>query len=282
MLELLAAQPEAFVGLGVVMGLLVGSFLNVVIHRMPRMLDREWREQCAWLEGREAPAAEAYSLVRPRSACPRCGHLIAWYENIPLLSWLFLRGKCSQCGAGISPRYPLVEALTGFLFGLAAWHWGFGAQALAAWALLAGLIALTFIDLDTHLLPDNLTLPLAWVGLLVNLQGYFAPLDEAVLGAVAGYLSLWGVFHLFRLLTGKEGMGFGDFKLLAALGAWLGWKMLLLIVLCASFAGALAGIALILFKGHDRAKPIPFGPWLALGGLIALFWGEALVQLWLG
>lgn len=282
MLELLAAQPEAFTGLGVLLGLLVGSFLNVVIHRLPRMLDREWREQCAWLESREAPPAPPYNLVHPRSSCPHCGHLIAWYENVPLLSWLFLRGKCSQCGAPISARYPLVEVFTGFLFGIAAWHWGFGAQTLAAWVLLTGLIALTFIDLDTHLLPDNVTLPLAWIGLLVNLNGIFAPLGEAVVGAVAGYLSLWAVFHLFRLLTGKEGMGFGDFKLLAALGAWLGWKMLLPIVLCASLAGALIGVALILFAGHDRAKPIPFGPWLALGGLVALFWGETLVQLWLG
>lgn len=282
MLELLADQPDLFVGLGVLFGLLVGSFLNVVIHRLPRMLDREWREQCAWLDGRESPAADPYTLVRPRSACPRCGHLIAWYENIPILSWLFLRGKCGECGTGISARYPLVEALTGLLFGFAAWHWGFGLQALAVWVLLASLIALTFIDLDTHLLPDNLTLPLAWIGLLVNLDGRFAPLDEAVLGAVLGYLSLWGVYHLFRLLTGKEGMGFGDFKLLAALGAWMGWKMLLPIVLCASLAGALVGIALILFAGHDRAKPMPFGPWLALGGVIALFWGETMVRMWLG
>lgn len=282
MLELLAAEPDLFTGLGVLLGLLVGSFLNVVIHRLPRMLDHEWREQCALLAGQESLASAPYSLVHPRSACPHCGHLIAWYENIPILSWLFLRGNCSECGAGIAIRYPLVEALTGLLFGCAAWHWGFGFQTLAVWILLASLIALTFIDLDTHLLPDNVTLPLAWVGLLVNLDGRIVPLDEAVLGAVLGYLSLWGVYHLFRLLTGKEGIGFGDFKLLAALGAWMGWKMLLPIVLCASFAGAFVGIALILFAGHDRSKPLPFGPWLALGGVIAIFWGETLISMWLG
>jgi leader peptidase (prepilin peptidase)/N-methyltransferase len=282
MFELIAEQPDLFIGLAVLLGLLVGSFLNVVIHRLPRMLDREWREQCAWLDGRESPTSAPYSLVRPRSSCPHCGHLIAWYENIPLLSWLFLRGKCSECGACISIRYPLVEAMTGLLFGFAAWRWGFGLDVLAVWVLLSCLIALTFIDLDTHLLPDNLTLPLAWIGLLMNLDGRFVPLDEAVLGAILGYLSLWAVYHLFRLLTGKEGMGFGDFKLLAALGAWMGWKMLLPIVLCASFTGALVGIALILFAGHDRAKPMPFGPWLALGGVIALFWGETMTRLWLG
>ncbi len=282
MFELLAEQPDLFIGLAVLLGLLVGSFLNVVVHRLPRMLDREWREQCAWLDGRENPTSAPYSLVRPRSSCPHCGHLILWYENIPILSWLFLRGKCSGCGAGISIRYPLVEAMTGLLFGFAAWRWGFGLDAPVVWALLASLIALTFIDLDTHLLPDNLTLPLAWIGLLMNLDGRFVPLHEAVLGAVLGYLSLWVVYHLFRLLTGKEGMGFGDFKLLAALGAWMGWKMLLPIVLCASLAGALVGIALILFAGHDRAKPMPFGPWLALGGIIALFWRETLTRLWLG
>lgn len=282
MFELLATQPELFVGLGVILGLLVGSFLNVVIHRLPGMLDREWREQCAWLDDREIPVAAPYNLVRPRSSCPHCGHSIAWYENIPILSWLFLRGRCSACGAGISIRYPLVETLTGLLFGFAAWRWGFGFECLAIWLLLACLITLTFIDLDTHLLPDNLTLPLAWAGLLVNLHGRFAPLDEAVLGAVLGYLSLWSVYHLFRLLTGKEGMGFGDFKLLAALGAWMGWKLLLPIVLCASLAGAFVGITLILFGGHDRAKPMPFGPWLALGGVIALFWGETMIAMWLG
>lgn len=296
MLELLSAQPGLFVAAAVVLGLLVGSFLNVVIHRIPRMLEMEWREQCAWLTGSpEAlfssplPATvegnagrPAYNLWTPRSSCPHCGHAIAWYQNIPIVSWLFLRGRCAACGAGISRRYPLVEALTGLLFGYAAWHWGVGSHALAAWGLLAALVALCFIDLDTRLLPDNITLPLAWIGLLVNLGGTFVPLEQAVIGAVVGYLSLWSIYHLFKLLTGKEGMGFGDFKLLAALGAWLGWKTLLPIVLIASLAGALVGTALILLGGHDRSKPLPFGPWLALGGVASLFWGGALVAFWLG
>lgn len=284
MLELLSSQPAYLIFLATLLGLLIGSFLNVVIHRLPIMLEREWREQCAWLDGEPAVAAPVapYDLVKPRSACPHCGHLITWYENIPILSWLFLRGRCSACSATISRRYPLVEALTGLLFGYVAWRWGMSLTTPALWVLLAGLVALAFIDLDTRLLPDSITLPLIWVGLIANLNGALVPLSEAVIGAVAGYLVLWTVYHLFRLLTGKEGMGFGDFKLLAALGAWLGWKMLLPILLAASISGALVGISLILFAGHDRAKPIPFGPWLVLGGLIALFWGEELLHFWLG
>ena len=282
MLEILSTQPPFLITLAVILGLLIGSFLNVVIHRLPIMLEREWREQCAWLDDNELPAAVPYNLIQPRSACPRCGHLIAWYENLPILSWLFLRGRCSACGTAISRRYPVVEALTGLLFGYVAWRWGASAATPALWLLLTSLIALAFIDLDTRLLPDNLTLPLAWAGLLVNLDGLLVPLPEAVIGALAGYLALWMVYHLFKLLTGKEGMGFGDFKLLAALGAWLGWKMLLPILLAASLSGAVVGIGLILFAGHDRAKPIPFGPWLVLGGLIALFWGRDLLRFWLG
>lgn len=290
--ESFATQPGLFVVLAGLLGLMVGSFLNVVIHRLPRMLEQEWREQCAWLAAAgeaaakpqpgQAAAAAPYNLWRPRSACPHCGHAIAWYENIPVLSWLFLRGRCAACGGSIAWRYPVVELLTGLLFGYAAWHWGVGFQAVAACALLAALLALACIDLDTRLLPDNLTLPLLWAGLLVNLQGTFVPLEQAVLGAAAGYLSLWLVYHLFRWLTGKEGMGYGDFKLLAALGAWLGWPMLLPIALLASLAGALAGIALILLRGHDRAVPIPFGPWLALAGAVSLFWGAPLSTLWQG
>lgn len=282
MLELLAAEPALFVTLAALFGLLVGSFLNVVIHRLPLMLQRDWREQCAWVNGITLVEEAPYNLIAPRSACPVCKHPIAWFENIPVLSWLALRGRCSECHAPISPRYPMVEVLTGALFGYAAWRWGVGLQTVLIWGLLASLVALSFIDLDTQLLPDNITLPLLWFGLLINLNAVFCPLDEAVIGAIAGYLSLWSVYHLFKLLTGKEGMGFGDFKLLAALGAWLGWKMILPIVLAASFAGALIGIAMIVFAGRDRAKPMPFGPWLALGGLIALFWGDAMIQLWLG
>ncbi len=282
MLDLFTQHPGLYMASVALFGLLVGSFLNVVIHRMPRMLEREWREQCAWLQGHEPEQGERYNLVLPPSACPKCGHAIRWYENIPLLSWVALGGRCSQCKAAITPRYPLVEALTGLLFAAAAWNWGVTIDVFWVWTLLAALLALTFIDFDTHLLPDNLTLPLAWIGLLANLSGRFAPLDEAVLGAVAGYFSLWSVYYLFKFLTGKEGMGFGDFKLLAALGAWLGWKMLLPIVLVASLIGAMFGIALILFKGQARGKPIPFGPWLALGGVISLFWGPAFLHYWLG
>lgn len=282
MLQLLAAQPGLFIALAILLGLLVGSFLNVVIHRLPHMMQRDWREQCAWINGNTLAEEPPYNLVLPRSACPSCKHQITWFENIPVLSWLALRGRCSECGVPISKRYPLVEILTGALFGYAAWRWGVGMQTVLIWGLLASLIALSFIDLDTQLLPDSITLPLLWIGLLVNLNAVFCSLDEAVIGAAAGYLSLWSVYHLFKILTGKEGMGFGDFKLLAALGAWLGWKMILPIVLAASFAGALIGIAMIVFAGRDRAKPMPFGPWLALGGLVALFWGDTLLQFWLG
>lgn len=283
MFELLAAEPTLFVSLAAVFGLMLGSFLNVVIHRLPRMMQQDWREQCAWLEGKlPEDAKPPYNLVVPRSACPACQHQIAWYENLPVVSWLVLRGRCSACGASISLRYPLVELFTSLLFAAAAWHFGFGIQVVFVWGLLATLVALSFIDLDTQLLPDNLTLPLAWVGLLANLNGMFCTLEEAVIGGVAGYLALWSVYHLFKWLTGKEGMGFGDFKLLASLGAWLGWKMLLPIILAASFAGAIIGIAMIVFAGRDRAQPMPFGPWLAFGGLISVFWGQTLLQFWLG
>lgn len=282
MFDLLAQHTGLFISVAAVLGLMVGSFLNVVVHRLPKMLEREWREQCAWLQGNEPAIVDRYNLLLPASACPQCGHAIRWFENIPVLSWLALRGSCSECKATISWRYPLVELFTGLLFACSAWKWGVGGEILWVWGLLAALIALTFIDLDTQLLPDSLTLPLAWAGLLTNLSGRFVPLDEAVMGAVIGYCSLWLVYHLFRLLTGKEGMGFGDFKLLAALGAWLGWKMLLPIVLVASLAGAIVGIGLILFKVQARSKPIPFGPWLAMGGLVSLFWGTELLQFWLG
>lgn len=286
-LDVLRAQPALFLFIAVVFGLLIGSFLNVVIHRLPIMMQREWREQCAWINGEEVAQSTSdqstvYNLVVPRSACPKCEHQIVWYENLPVLSWIALRGRCSNCGTPISKRYPLVEILTGVLFGYAAWHWGVELKTLLVWGLLASLIALAFIDLDTQLLPDSVTLPLAWVGLLVNLNGLFCSLEQAVIGAIAGYLTLWSIYHLFKLLTGKEGMGFGDFKLLAALGAWLGWKLLLPIVLAASFAGAVFGVVMIAFAGVDRAKPMPFGPWLALGGVIALFWGDGLLELWLG
>lgn len=270
-----------FVFLALVLGLAIGSFLNVVIHRLPRMLEREWQQHCSEMAGNEPAVEPAYNLLVPASACPACGHRIRWYENVPILSFVAQKGRCAACAAPIFWRYPLVEALTALLFLAAAWHFGVGAQAVGAAVMLAFLIALAAIDLDTYLLPDGLTLPLLWLGLLVNVQSLFVPLDEAVVGAIAGYLSLWSVYWLFKLATGKEGMGHGDFKLLAALGAWLGWKMLLPILLVSSIVGAVVGIALIAFAGHDRAKPIPFGPYLILGGVLCLFAGQTLIQLYL-
>jgi leader peptidase (prepilin peptidase)/N-methyltransferase len=278
----LPVPPELWVPAAVVLGLVVGSFLNVVIHRLPRMLEREWQAQCAELRGEATPVDGPYNLLLPRSACPQCGHGIRWYENIPLLSFALLRGRCSACGHPIGWRYPLVEAASGLLAGYAAWHFGLGWEAPAAMALLWALLALTVIDLDTHLLPDRITQPLLWAGLLVNWQGVFVPLEDALLGAVAGYGTLWLVYHAFKLATGKEGMGYGDFKLLAALGAWLGWQMLPLVILASSLLGAVVGLALIALAGHDRARPIPFGPWLALGGVVALFWGDWFLRLYLG
>lgn len=268
--------------LALVLGLLVGSFLNVVVHRLPIMMDREWRAQCAQLNGQDTPSEAPYSLVSPRSACPHCGHAIAWYENIPLLSYALQKGRCRQCGARISWRYPLLEGITGLMTLFTVWHFGPGWQAAMAVLLVWGLLALTFIDLETQLLPDSLTLPLLWIGLLANVQGLFVPLAEAVVGAVAGYLALRLVYHAFKLVTGKEGMGFGDFKLLAMLGAWMGWKVLPLIILLSSLVGAVVGIALILFSGHDRARPIPFGPYLAMAGLLLLYLREPLLAIYLG
>ncbi len=279
--------PETLGGLALAAGLLglcVGSFLNVVIHRLPRMMEREWQAQCAELRGETPSTAEApLSLSRPRSRCPHCGHPISALENIPLLSYLLiLRGKCSGCGQAISPRYPLVELLSGLLSAYAAWHFGPTLQTAGALLLIWALIALSFIDLDTQLLPDAITLPLLWLGLLFNLMRTYADIDGAVIGAMAGYLSLWSIFWLFKLATGKEGMGYGDFKLLAALGAWLGWSMLPVIVLLSSLVGAAAGIALIALARHGRNVPIPFGPYLAAAGIIALFWGQELTRNYLG
>ena len=273
--------PTVWTALATVLGLLVGSFLNVVIYRLPLMMEREWQEQCAELRGESLPAQSPLSLATPRSRCPSCGHGIPAWENVPLFSWLLLRGKCSSCATPISPRYPLVEALTGVLTGLAAWHFGFTLAAAGAMVLTWALIALAWIDLDTQLLPDSITLPLLWLGLGLALVPAFADLHSAVIGAMAGYLSLWSVYWLFKLLTGKEGMGYGDFKLLAALGAWMGWQMLPLIILLSSLVGALVGIVLILAAGRGRSIPIPFGPYLAAAGLIDLYGGKALTSQYL-
>lgn len=259
-------------------GLCVGSFLNVVIHRLPKIMERGWHVQAAELRGEAVPEAPRYNLAVPRSACPACNHSITLLENIPVVSWLALRGKCSACGVAISARYPVVELLGGALAAAAIFKFGPTWQGVAACAFLWTLLALTGIDFDTQFLPDNLTLPLLWGGLIANLYGLFVPLQEAVVGAIAGYLVLWTIFWLFKLIRGKEGMGYGDFKLLAALGAWLGWKMLPLIVLGSSVVGAFIGIALVAFKGRDHNVPLAFGPYLAIAGAVALFFGPTLLR----
>lgn len=272
--------PFAAVAIALVVGLCVGSFLNVVIHRLPRMMERDWRAQCAEMRGEPAPREDppTYNLAVPRSACPACGHRIGVLENVPVASWLALRGRCSACGKPISSRYPLVEALGGLLAAYAIWRFGATWKGLGACVMLWTLVALTYIDFDTQYLPDNLTLPLLWAGLIANLFGVFVPLADAVIGAVAGYLALWLVYWVFKLVRGKEGMGYGDFKLLAALGAWLGWQMLPLIVLLSSVVGAGIGLMLIAFKGRDHSVPLAFGPYLAIAGGVALFFGPALVR----
>jgi leader peptidase (prepilin peptidase)/N-methyltransferase len=275
------AFPALFVTAVTVMSLAIGSFLNVVIHRLPKMLERQWRDELSELNGQEVAAGPRYNLMVPRSACPACGHAIGALENVPLISYLALRGKCAGCKARISPRYPLVEALTGVLSGYIAWRYGFTWQTLALLVFVWSMIALAFIDLDTFYLPDDITLPLVWAGLLANMGGLFVDLQSAVIGAIAGYLALWIVFWGYKLATGKDGMGYGDFKLLAAIGAWLGWKMLPVVILLSSLVGAIVGISLIVFARHGRNVPIPFGPYLVLGGLIALFWGDQLLHYYL-
>lgn len=275
-------EPVASTALAAVVGLVVGSFLNVVIHRLPKMMEHGWMAECAELRGESPPPAENLTLATPRSRCPRCGHAITALENIPVLSFLFLRGRCRACQAPISLRYPLVETLSGVLSGYAIWRLGMSWAGIGALFFVWCMIALTFIDFDTQLLPDSITLPLLWAGLLLNLNGTFTDLRSAVIGAAAGYLSLWSVYWAFKLATGKEGMGYGDFKLLAAIGAWLGWKMLPLAILASSMVGAVVGIALIVLARHGRNIPIPFGPYLAAAALIALFWGKPLTEHYLG
>lgn len=281
---MLPDSPAGLAAAAGLLGLCVGSFLNVVIHRLPRMMEREWQAQCAELRGEPASTAdERFNLATPRSRCPHCGHLIGALENIPLISYLLiLKGRCSGCQAPISPRYPLVELITGLASAYTAWHFGPSLQAAGALLLLWALISLAAIDFDTQLLPDAITLPLLWGGLAFNLTGTYTDLASAVVGAMAGYLALWSVYWLFKLATGKEGMGYGDFKLLAALGAWLGWQMLPTIILLSSIVGAIVGIALIVLTRRGRNVPIPFGPYLAAAGVIALFWGPALTRGYLG
>lgn len=282
-LAILQQNPPLLIAAITIFSLLVGSFLNVVIHRLPKILQQQWESGCAELRG-EAPPENPITyryLITPRSSCPKCGHMISALENIPVLSYLFLRGKCRGCKTPISARYPLVELLTGVLGGLIAWKFGYSATMLFALAFMFALIALTFIDFDTQLLPDDITLPLLWLGLIVNMAGWgFTDLQSAVIGAIAGYMSLWSIYWLFKLLTGKEGMGYGDFKLFAAIGAWFGWKVLPASILLASVMGAFIGIGMMVFAKHGRNQPMPFGPYLALGGIAALFFGAELAALY--
>jgi len=281
-ITLLQSSPVLFICLTIGFGLLVGSFLNVVIYRLPVMMEREWQEQCAELNDQQAPKCDPFTLSAPRSRCPQCNHAITAAENIPIISYVFLKGKCRECKANISLRYPLIEALTGLLSGIVAWQFGFDWTCLGALLLTWSLIALTFIDVDHQLLPDSITLPLMWLGIFFNLFSSYTDLHSSIVGAIAGYLSLWLVFHGFKLATGKEGMGYGDFKLLAALGAWLGWVLLPLIILLSSLVGAIIGISLIIFRKHQRDIPIPFGPYLATAGWLALIWGVEINTLYLG
>jgi leader peptidase (prepilin peptidase)/N-methyltransferase len=285
---LLAAYPAIFAAAAFLFGLAIGSFLNVVIHRLPLVLERQWRAQAAEFEGRiAAPQGEPYNLLRPRSRCPACAAPIHAVHNIPVLSYLWLRGRCASCRAPISKRYPAVELATAVATAAVAWHFGFGWQAALAMVFTWYLIALTGIDIDRQLLPDILTIPLLWIALIASLcrvAGDAIPpaaLRDAVIGAVAGYVFLWSVFQLFRLITGKEGMGYGDFKLFAAIGAWLGWQMLPLVLMLAAVVGSVVGIALIVARRHGRGVPIPFGPYLAGAAWIALLWGPQIVERYL-
>ncbi|MCU7936922.1 MAG: A24 family peptidase [Candidatus Thiodiazotropha sp. (ex Dulcina madagascariensis)] len=263
-------------------GLIVGSFLNVVIHRLPKMMENQWHRDCDELKGLNQTAeSQPYNLNQPASHCPKCGHKIRAWENIPVVSWLLLKGRCSHCHTRISPRYPIVEAVTGVISLAVALHFGVSWATLAALFLTWALIALSMIDFDVQLLPDNITLPFLWLGLLLSLTSLFTDPRSAIIGAAAGYLSLWSVYQLFKRLTGKEGMGYGDFKLLAMLGAWLGWHYLPQIIMLSAFVGAVVGILLIVLRGRDRNIPIPFGPYLAAAGWISLMWGEQINQAYL-
>lgn len=276
------ASPGFFIAAMSALGLMVGSFLNVVTHRLPIMIKREWESECrTLLELETVPGKAPFNLVQPRSRCPRCKKMITAIENIPIVSFLALRGKCRQCGEPISVRYPIIEALAGIGSGMAAWYFGFGAASIAAAAFVWALIALAGIDIDTQYLPDSITLPMLWLGIVMGMFEVFVDLRSSVLGAVFGYLSLWSIYWLFKLATGKEGMGHGDFKLLAMLGAWLGWQTLPVIILLSSAVGAVTGVLMIVSGLQQRSEPIPFGPYLAGAGIIALFWGQALTEIYL-
>ncbi|MBA1236097.1 prepilin peptidase [Stutzerimonas nitrititolerans] len=280
--QVLASNPLAFILCVLVLGLLVGSFLNVVIHRLPIMMQRDWQSQAReFLELPAEPVGAVFNLFLPHSRCPHCDHQIRAWENIPLISWLALRGKCWACEAPISKRYPLVELACGLLSGYVAWHFGFSWQVGAMLLLTWGLLAMSMIDVDHQLLPDSLVLPLLWLGLIVNSFGLFASLEDALWGAVAGYLALWSVYWLFKLVTGKEGMGYGDFKLLAMLGAWGGWQVLPLTILLSSVVGAVLGTVMLRMQKAESGTPIPFGPYLAIAGWVALLWGDQITASYL-
>ena len=282
MFDILAGNLPAFVCVCLIFGLLIGSFLNVVIYRLPIMMQRDWREQAREiLEQPSEPQATTFNLVLPNSSCPHCNHEIKPWENIPVISYLFLRGKCSSCKAPISLRYPLVELTCGLLSAFIAWHFGFTWQTGGMLLLTWGLLAMSLIDVDHQLLPDSLVLPLLWLGLIANSFGLFASLEDALWGAIAGYLSLWSVYWLFKLVTGKEGMGYGDFKLLAMLGAWGGWQVLPLTILLSSLVGAVLGTIMLRMRNAESSTPIPFGPYLAIAGWIALLWGEQITSSYL-
>ncbi len=290
MAELFTQAPVVFIAVAFAFALLIGSFLNVVIYRLPLMMQRDWREQCDELSKEPAPDLPEgkFNLVVPRSRCPSCGAAIKAWQNIPVLSYLLLGAQCSNCQKSISVRYPLVETMTAILAAVCAWHFGFGWEALMAIGLSFALVAISLIDTDHQIIPDSIVIPLMWIGLIMSLFHplagtgtlFIAPQD-AIVGAVAGYLSLWSVYQLFKLVTGKEGMGYGDFKLLAALGAWLGWQALPTIILMSAVVGAIIGIALIVFRGRDRQIPIPFGPYLAAAGWITMLWGETIKNAYL-
>jgi len=290
LLNQLNSIPEFLYSSTFILGLLIGSFLNVVIYRLPKMMEQDWKSQCEILlelpinekKGQEEQAEEKITLSTPNSTCPKCQHAIKPWENIPVISYLFLKGKCSQCQNKISLRYPSIELATAILSLFTIIHFGASYAGLTALGLTWVLIALTMIDADTQFLPDSLTLPLLWAGLIINNFNVFSNLESALWGAVFGYLSLWVVYHAFKLLTGKEGMGYGDFKLLGALGAWFGWQSLPIIILLSSVVGAIVGIAMILLLGKDKNIPIPFGPYLAIAGWITLIWGDQIRVLWLG
>ncbi|WP_110457007.1 prepilin peptidase [Shewanella algidipiscicola] len=296
-IDLMAQHPWLFATISFVFAATIGSFLNVVIHRLPVMMKREWQQECnqylkEYHQALIAPIADKldapidafpakYNLIVPGSACPKCNTTIKPWHNLPIVGWLMLRGRCASCSMPISPRYPVIEAITGVAIAYLALHFGPSWQFALATLLTFALLTLTFIDLDEMLLPDQITLPLLWLGLLINLNGTFATSTDAIIGAAAGYLSLWSVFWGFKLLTGKEGMGYGDFKLLAVFGAWLGWQLLPLIILLSSVVGAVVGIAMIVNKKINSGNPIPFGPYIAIAGWIAMLWGEQIVNAYL-